>query len=252
MTLIKLSVSIFLLTNFLAQAQMVPYITRDEFDWKTWETVKDEEGKLRLITQIEDLENFGDSLSPIEARRKHFKAIDIDADGFPDLVYNGPQGTAKPAVIFYKNKGGQFRKIFHQTGDLIYVSREKPWNPISFQIIQKVSHENSELQICSHSFKNGELRFVLDNTIIIRNGLKVIKENLPPMLFEVDQEHASLRTSSVAERTNGIKDYGHADIGFAVGSEMNSLGEIWWFVFMKEEGHKLRAGWMNSQEIKKL
>ena len=35
------------------------------------------------------------------------------------------------------------------------------------------------------------------------------------------------------------------ELGFAVGSEMNEVGEIWWFVLMKETENKLRAGWIN-------
>jgi len=158
----------------------------------------------------------------------------------------------KPAVIFYKNNQVEFQKIFHQTGDLIYVSREKPWDPISFQIIKKVTEENSELQICSHSFQNGQLQFVLDNTIIIQDGMEVRKENLPPMLFEVDKNKVSLRSPPGNENTNGIQDYDNGDIGFAVASEMSNKDEIWWFVFMKEDHHKLRAGWINSSQVKRL
>lgn len=241
-----------LLINTVANGQMLPYMSRSEFEWKIWESVKDEETKKQLISQVAELEDFSGSVAPIGERTTMFKAIDIDADGLPDLVYNGPQGMDKPAVIFYKNNQGEFQKIFHQSGDLIYVSREKPWNPISFQIIQKAAGGNSELQICSHSFQDGQLQFVLDNTIILRDGMKVIMENLPPMLFEIDKNEVYLRSTPGMETTNDIQNYAKGDIGFAVGSEMNSEGEIWWFVFMKEDQHKLRAGWVNSEEVKRF
>ena len=252
MNWIGLVVCISVLAHSLASAQMVPYITKDEFDWKTWESIKDEGSKKELIAQAENFTDLPDPGSSPEERYRHFKAIDIDADGNPDLVYNGPLAGDSAAVVFYLNNEGRFRKIFHQTGDLIYVSRDKPWNPISFQIVKNAGPDNSELQICSHSFKDGQLQFVLDNTIIIRDGMRVIQENLPPMLFEVDEEIIPLRTSPEIQADNVIQDYVGGELGFAVGSEMNSDGEIWWFVLMKESESKLRAGWINSSAVKRL
>ena len=60
----------------------------------------------------------------------NFKVIDIDADGIDDVVYSGPDEEGTPTVIFYRNDGESFKDIFHQSGHLIYVARDRPWEPI--------------------------------------------------------------------------------------------------------------------------
>ncbi len=241
------------LVSDLSFGQMGPYINQDKFNWKEWESVKAKGEKLQIVESIAQMENFEKfQLGAWEKKLDNFKVIDIDADGIDDVVYSGPDEKGTPTVIFYRNDGENFKDIFLQYGHLIYVSRDKPWEPISFQIVKPIDDLDHELQICSHSFKDGHLNFTLTNTIIMRNGLKVLKENLPPMLFEIKDKSSELHLLPDPGQPENIKIYDPGDLGFAIGSEMNPRNEIWWFVLMKEPQNKLRAGWMNPKNLKRL
>jgi len=224
------------LNSFFTHSQMAPFLNRKDFDWSTWESIKDPNERAEFIQNLNPSE-----MQPGDKQLNDFLVMDIDADGRSDLLYKG--SINNPTVIFYKNNQGGLKEILRQEGQLIYISRDKPWNPISFQILWADSIQE-ELQICSHAFKNGQLEFTLTNTIILDHELRVLKENLPPMHFQVKDSLAYLRSSPNPGSENWIKKFSLGEIGFAIGSEMNQKREIWWFVLMKEPGNKLRAGCM--------
>ena len=97
--------------------------------------------------------------------------------------------------------------------------------------------------------KNNTLIFVLDKSVVVKNAVELISENLPPFRFELKVDLSLQEKADPASLEIG--KYSTSATGYAVASKTGSDGKTWWLVLMPYESHSLKAGWMPSTDLKR-
>ncbi|MEM7551896.1 MAG: hypothetical protein AAF363_19600 [Bacteroidota bacterium] len=226
---------------------------REQFNWRIWDQVRNKYHKIALLDSINKTYKLN-LYEATEENHQDFKFIDLNADQLTDLAFIDKRSETSPKTVFFLNALNHYEKLLELNGELIYVNRQRPWSPVSFELIKSENGHSKEevIETYAYVFKDGTLAYEITGQYLIRKKMKLIKENIPPRLFEVPAKGVLIRTHPDPHHGQKIKKYSEGKTGYAIASQLNKSGNIWWLVMLKEESEKFRLGWMNSSDLKEL
>ena len=244
---LPLFIIVFIFINTTAQSQINSLVNNQDFKWGAWESIKFPKQKLQYLTDsISGL----DSISVIH-NLHNYKVVDINGNGTLDVIYKGHDASGAFQTTLYLNTNGAFKKIIDLKEEIINISRSKPWMPIKFQTTEPNNDNHRLIRSYHPGLLNGQLTYVLENTLSMHNNLKLINENIPPlqfMIMKVPQLHWTPNSTT----DNIIKLYKKGVRGYAVASTSDATARSWWLVLIKEGEYLFQVGWMLRQNLKPL
>jgi len=247
MNRLPLFIILFIFIYNAAQSQITSLVNNRDFKWEAWESIKFPKQKVQYLT-----DSIGglDSLVVV-ANLPKYKVIDINGNGTLDVIYKGFDASGAFQTTLYLNINGIFKKIIDLKEEIINISRSKPWMPIEFQTTQPYNDDHRLIRSYHPGLLNGQLTYVLENTLSMHNDLKLIIENIPPlqfMIMKVPQLHWTPNSTT----DNIIKLYKKGVRGYAVASTSDATARSWWLVLIKEGEYLFQVGWMLRQNLKPL
>ncbi len=230
-----------------AQSQITSLVNNKDFKWGSWESIKFPKQKAKFLTDsIKGLDS-----AFVVSNLSKYKVIDVDGNDTLDVIYKGFDASGDYQTTLYLNINGIFKEVFDVKEEIINVSRRKPWRAIEFQTSEPNNTDHKLIRSYHPGLLNGKLTYVLENTLLMHNDLKLIIENIPPLQFEI-MKVPQLHWTPNSTSSNVIKLYKRGVKGHAVASTSDATARSWWLVLIKEGKHLFRVGWMLRQNLKPL
>jgi hypothetical protein len=269
--------------QYQCQAQSyAPLFDTNSVDWGQFETRLSFAQKSALLsdslfTQVEKY--ICDSLSC-------FHIVDLNADGTPDVVFNGRTGESEQLFMWIHNSTGLTR-VFDGYGRVTALYRTVPWLPLSFRLynygccdadldfieeyVASVSGSLLGYQLSARLMCPKPARWTTNTTQFYTTPIPfTLRAPCIVRLFPgVDDEHRILCEGCEANVGNQMATYSIGASGFLLGTSTDSVGSVWDYVLMNtdaphsfapdidfEHGDNSKApgqvaGWVLSKELSK-
>ncbi len=200
-----------------------------------------------------------------------FHWVDVDGDGFRDLVFSGPVTwcTDDPegyVTTVYLSRGDRLILTMHAGGSVAGMWRALPSTPVSMLLVQSYSEGLGETHYVYYA------PHVVGDTVSFRpaRALAVTRETrLPetyaaqPTLFSAARDSAVLRADPLADADeNVLFAFPAGSRGVALAEWTDAEGQVWWFVrirppqddpWVKDSGSWLPEteilGWMRADAL---
>ena len=256
--------------TFSSYAQLSDF--NKEVNWKGIEYILQEDKKLKILSEIKDnLVYYLKDNDLLKTNISNFHFLNLNNDNFLDFIYVGYSGGEQPATLAYiQNDNGYYTKIFEAVGVIYQITNITVIEPfLEIKIIK-----NDECYDCL-GVKNSSIFLWDKNSFKLIETVSFTQSTALPIIefkkhFRVVSPEYYLRSSAIISNEgkepdvlfgNVIAEYGTGALGYALASQKDETGRIWWFVVIKanesiravfknREGYYM--GWMSSRYLEEF
>lgn len=266
-----------ILSPTLSFGQLKEFLTNIEPNLQTWVKNSDSSkavDQLKSDGLLDDYRLDGDPSA-------NFHLVDFDADGLTDVLFYGYTGSESKDVIFFRNTGKQYKEVFSVLGKLVYINPFKPFEPLSFAIVQYgcCASINDVFEFYTPTNIGSEFGFELTNKIAHIQGMEFpINGFINPVAFKTINPEYTMRIKPIINNGepyhpdypmpgNTMAIYPPGSVGTAIAEKTDGTGRIWYFAIMRNNIEPIKhilfkgynndqpyftMGWISSRYVEKL
>ena len=267
----------FLISPTLVFGQLKEYLMGKEPDLQSWSQGTDNSSAIRKIQSQGLFDDYlvGDDLA------SNCYVVDFDADGINDLLYFGYLGGESLGLVFFKNDGQEYSKIFEVMGNLVYLSEFKMYTPLSFAVNHYgcCASINDVLEYYTPTNIDVEFKYQLSQKIAhIKGMLFPVDGFIDPIAFKTVNPEYKMRLKPIIDDDqsfhpdypmpgNTIAIYPAGSLGTAIATKTDETGRVWYFAIMKNNIEPIKnilfkgynndqsyfsMGWISSRFVEEL